>query len=432
MLLHRCAEDVLPRLAEPRESVRWRAMGDFVDNAISYTLRQSLTFAHVYWADTHSMRYTRSRKASGSWRTRAASGTARLAGRIAASRPGIRMLERAYFRSMERTPEVARYRKLFGQSKPDVVLSGNHRLPHVTAPILAARSLGIPTAAFVASWDNLTSKGRISAPFDHYLVWSRHMKSELLRFYPSVSPERVHVVGTPQFDAYGDPAMRWSREDFFRLIHASPDRPLICYSGGDEGTCPEDAPHLRLLLEMVRDGRVRGNPQVLLRPSPVDPGARYDSVRRDFPELIYARPAWCHPQGGDWSASVPLPDDVRFLANLTAYADVNVNIASTMTLDFGIHDKPVVNIGYDLSSPPPLRVPLGDLFYTWEHWEPVARLGASRCARSPEELAEYLNQYLENPKLDEQGRRDLVELQVGVPVGQSSRTILNTLQEIVR
>jgi hypothetical protein len=87
---------------------------------------------------------------------------------------------------------------------PSVVLSSSQQSPRVLLPVLAARSLGIPTAAFVASWDNLTSKGRIAAPFDHFLVWSAHMKGELLRFYPEVAADRVHVVGTPQFDPYAE------------------------------------------------------------------------------------------------------------------------------------------------------------------------------------------------------------------------------------
>ena len=145
--------------------------------------------------------------------------------------------------------------------------------------MLAARSLGIPTATFIFSWDNLSSKGRIAAPFDHYLVWSEHMRDELMRYYPDVPAGRIHVVGTPQFEPYADPALLWPREEFFRRIGADPSRPLICYSGGDAGTCPEDPEHVRILMELVRAGRIEGNPQVLVRPVPVDEGKRYARVR---------------------------------------------------------------------------------------------------------------------------------------------------------
>ncbi len=41
------------------------------------------------------------------------------------------------------------------------------------------------------------------------------MREELLKYYPDVAPNRVHVVGTPQFDPYADPQLHWSREEFF-------------------------------------------------------------------------------------------------------------------------------------------------------------------------------------------------------------------------
>jgi hypothetical protein len=84
----------------------------------------------------------------------------------------------------------------------------------------------------------MTSKGRIAAPFDHYMVWSDLMRDELQRFYPDVSPDRIHVVGTPQFDPYADPDLAWTREEFFSRIKADPARPLICYAGNNVDNSP--------------------------------------------------------------------------------------------------------------------------------------------------------------------------------------------------
>jgi hypothetical protein len=302
----------------------------------------------------------------------------------------------------------------------------------VLPAVLAARSLGIPSATFIFSWDNITSKGRIAAPFDHYLVWSEHMRQELLRYYPDVKPDSIHIVGTPQFDPYGDPGLIWTREEFFRQVGAEPARQLICYSGGDTGNCPDDASHVRILMQAIRDGRIHGNPQVLLRPAPVDEGSRYDPVRRDFPELIVQRPAWIHTVPGQWSHVIPLAADIRMLANLTYHCDLNINLGSTMTLDFAIHDKPVVNIAFDVTSPPPFGIPVWDFFYQFEHYTNVVKLGAARFARSPGELVAHVNAYLSNPRLDAEGRRRLTEMQVGVPIGRSCTRILQVLETLAR
>jgi hypothetical protein len=326
---------------------------------------------------------------------------------------------------------VKHYQALFRAQRPDILFCSHQRPVEIVAPVLAAMELGIPTATFIFSWDNLTTKGRIAAPFDHYLVWSEKMAEELLRYYPDVSRDRVHLVGTPQFDVYADATVLLTREAFFRQIEADPNRRLICYSGGDAGTCPDDPAHLRLVLSMVRDGRIHGNPQVLLRPSPVDNGERFAGVRQEFPGLRYAPPSWTHTRGG-WAGVIPLPSDVPFLANLTHHSDLNINVASTMTLDFAIHDRPVVNLAFDVSSPPPLGVPLGQLYYQYEHYRPVCDLGAARIARSPEELADHINNYLLNPALDRENRRRLVELEVGVPLGASATRTLATLERLSR
>lgn len=126
-----------------------------------------------------------------------------------------------------------------------------------------------------------------------------------------------------------------------------------------------------------------------------------------------------------------MPQDVGFLANLTQHSDVNVNVASTMTLDFSIHDRPVVNLGFDVKKVPPGRMRIGE-FYSWEHYKPIVDLKAVRVAWSADELADHVNFYLENPAADREGRKKLVNLEVGQPVGSSGKLIAEALGRIQR
>jgi hypothetical protein len=325
---------------------------------------------------------------------------------------------------------VEHYRQVLLKIQPSVLFCSNQRPPTVLPAVLAARSLGIPTATFIFSWDNLTSKGRIAAPFDHYLVWSEKMRAELQQFYPSISGRNVHIVGTPQFDPYVDRKTLWPREVFFRKLGADPSRPLICYSGGDTSICPEDPAHVSILMSLIHQGTILHDPQVVLRPSPADLEDRYANVKKEFPELIVAPPRWTRPKQNEWSMAMPLPEDTQMLTNLTSHSDLNINVASTMTLDFAINDKPVVNIAWDVASPPPFGTSLWEHHYQFEHYRPVVELGAARFARSPKELAEHVNAYLTNPQLDREGRRSFVELEVGDTVGQSGRLIADALEWI--
>lgn len=431
--LHPIPDDLLQRIESGSNgSVTWHRLRPYSGSHLSMLLRKSLVYAHMYWADTQSMRYACRRPIGGSWRGRAAERLGRRIGRIASSRAGLGVLEAAHLRAAERLPEVNRYLEFLRGIKPSVIVCTNQRSLDVLPLILAGRSLGIPSAAFIFSWDNLTSKGRIAAPFDHYLVWSEHMRQELLRYYPDVPGERVHVVGTPQFAPYADVHLRLSRKEFFARFGADPKRPLICYSGGDAETCPEDPEHVRVLLDLVRSGRVEGQPQVIVRPTPVDDPGRYAKVVADFPEMIFAVPAWIRTSAENWTRVIPLPTDVEFLANLTQHADLNINVASTMTLDFALRDRPVVNVAFDVNDPPPFGLPLWQYYYRFEHYRPVVDLGAARFARSPSELANLVNLYLRNPQLDRENRRRLVDLEVGVPLGEANGRIVDVLESIAR
>jgi hypothetical protein len=411
-------------------NIQWHELRAYSQSKTALVLQTAVGYSQMYWADTMAMRRIRNAPIRGSFKARALYSVAKVIGRLAASPTRMRVLDRWHYAAAGKSPEVNYYRRAFLETRPSVVFC-SHQRPSVVVPaILAARSLGIPTATFIFSWDNLTSKGRIIAPFDHFLVWSNHMRDELTRYYPDVPASRIHVVGTPQFEPYADPDLLWSREEFFQRIGADPKRPLICYSCGDPGTCPEDQEHIRVLMELVRSRQIQGAPQVIVRPVPVESGRRYEKVRAMFPEMIFAQPEWQHTMPGDWSRVIPTAEDIQFLANLTQHADLNVNLGSTMALDFGIHDKPVVNIAFDVADPPIFGMPVWDYYYFFEHYRPVIELAATRPARSAQQLADLVNAYLKDPGLDREGRRKLFEMQVGVPLSESSARIHDTLRDI--
>lgn len=431
-ILHVVPDELLPTYQQGLDAtVQWQPLIPYTETPASQFARHTLAYAHVAWADTKAMRFSQRMTVDRSgWRVRWLHRAARGAAALLASPAGIRFAARAHGAVVARSAAVAHYRRVLAQLRPDIVFCTHQRPPIMIPAVAAARELGVPTATFIFSWDNLVGKGRIPAPFDHFLVWSAHMRDELRRFYPDVGADRVHIVGTPQFDFYADPELVWPRERFFAHINADPSRPLICYSGGDAGNSPEDPDHLRILLEHIRAGRIRRDAQVLLRPAPVDSGERFEHVRRAFPELISCQPEWMWTGRHKWDQVLPLPADAAFLTNLTRHADLNVNLASTMTLDFAIHDKPVVNVAFDVSESPRFPPSLWEHHYGFEHYQAVIALGAARFARSAEQFAEQINAYLADPSTDREGRRRLVELQLGRRPGESTAAIIAALERI--
>lgn len=399
-------------------------LGDYPERPVEASVRRTLEYAHLRWCDTEGTRFNLEAPIPGSGRSRALRGVAKGASRATAGPRALPRLVQAHDWLADRRSEADRYVDLLCEWKTDVVLCAHQRPLSVLPVVMAARRLGVPTATFIFSWDNLTTKGRIAAPFDHYFVWSDQMADELQRFYPDVGAERVHVVGSPQFDPYADPDLVWDREQFVRELGLDADRPVICYSGGDTLTCPEDPDHLRIVCELIQSGRIRGNPQVVLRPAPVDTSDRYDLVLDRYP-VVLSRPAWRDP-GLGWAAVAPTRHDMELLVNLTRHSDLNINMASTMTLDFAIHDTPVVNLGFDVDP----SKNLSPRYYNFDHYRPVVEIGAARVARDPSHLAKTVSDYLADPSIDRDGRADFVSYELRVRPGDSGPAIAKALKVI--
>lgn len=403
---------------------RMKAFGPYPERPLEAAVRRTLEYAHLRWCNTAGARLNLDAPIPGSACSRILRSAAREASRVLAGPRSLPRLVTVHDHLADRRPEVGTYVDLLREWDTDIVLCA-HQRPLVVQPVvMAAKRKGIPTATFIFSWDNLTTKGRIAAPFDHYFVWSDQMAEELNRFYPDVEASRVHVVGSPQFEPYAEPSLRWDREQFLRGLGLDADRPVICYSGGDTLTCPEDPEHLRIVCELIQNGQIQGDPQLILRPAPVDTSDRYNAVLERYP-VVLSRPVW-RDGGEGWSSVVPSRSDMELLVNLTRHADLNINMASTMTLDFALHDTPVVNLGFDVDA----SKNLAPRYYDFDHYRPVVQMGAARVVRDPAELAGAVNAYLADPSLDREGRARFVDHELRVRPGGSIPAVAQALAGI--
>ena len=140
-------------------------------------------------------------------------GSSRPASRLFGNNPCLHALTSLEQSLQWRLRTTRKYDELFARLKPDLVFNGSHI--HGAAgelPLRVAQRMGIPTAGFIFSWDNLTSRSRIMVPYDYWFVWHEGMKRQLLSIYPRIQESNVFVTGTPQigfpFPARVRPAAR--------------------------------------------------------------------------------------------------------------------------------------------------------------------------------------------------------------------------------
>lgn len=259
---------------------------------------------------------------------------------------------RSKLKSSERKSDLYKNcKEVLEREKPDLIFCTNQRPVNAISPLTAAEDLGIPTATFIFSWDNLPKATMVIQP-DYYFVWSEYMKQELLNYYPFIKSTNVFVTGSPQFEPHFDTSLQISRENFFSDYNLDPAKEYICFSGDDITTCPDDQHYLHDVAAAVEELNKTGkyNLGIIFRRCPVDFSERYDKVLKKHEELIVPiAPEW-KKIGQNWNAVLPTREDLKLQINTILHTKAVVNLASSMVFDYAVFDKPCLYLNYDVNS----------------------------------------------------------------------------------
>ena len=285
------------------------------------------------------------------------------------------------------------FQQLFAQLKPDLVFNTSHiHAPRGELPVRVAHSMGIRTAAFIFSWDNLSSRGRILPPYDDYLVWHDLMRDELLRLYPQIDPGCVHITGTPQFDYHFRPEFCLPREALYTRLGLDSSRPFILYTTGMDRDFPEEVHHVRAIIGLLAEYPAETRPQLVVRAYVKGTSPEMRALAAEnvpgvvFPPILWEE-KWFTPQ----------EQDLSLYTSLLHHCSLGINPASTVSLELMMLDKPIINLGFD---PPGSALPPGLAWkrhIDFDHYRRVAQSEAVTVAWSVDDVRGAIHLALENP-----------------------------------
>ena len=340
------------------------------------------------------------------------------------SENAIRTYERWQFRSFKNHRVTKHYLKLLKEDKPDLLFFTHQRPPFLAPMLSMAKTAKIPTTSFIFSWDNLASKGRMLGEFDNYLVWSNLMKEELIQFYPKTNVKSIRIVGTPQFEPYVLDRYSVSRKELFEKFELDVNKKIICYSCADSSIGQNDETHIRALWSFIEQ---YDNLQLLIRTSPAEDGQRFKALKSDLPRLKWNIPKWSQTRTNhaeSWSQRLPSEEDVLDLKAILSFSDVNVNMLSTMSLDFMLFDKPVINTVFGNESNGLYN---DQRFLNYKHYKHVIDSKSVTIAKNESELHQQLEEALNQPDKRAQYRKDILQLEIGAPLKGTSKRLVKGL-----
>jgi CDP-glycerol glycerophosphotransferase (TagB/SpsB family) len=286
--------------------------------------------------------------------------------------------------------------------------------PASAVPYLAAaRRLGLPVVAHVASWDHTVGKGVISPHCDRYVVQNAVMEEDLRRYH-GIEPARVAVTGWPQTDVFHRQRPRSDYEALLGSYGLDPARPLVLVMGNTPTNTPYEGRFVERLVTWWQEA-ARERFQLLFRPHPRDREwqSRFERARGvDGVHLLE-----------------PSFTDLEELAVLLQHADVVVANAGTILLDALVNDRPSVCVLYDEGAPPGESWAAKNV--VGKHYEELAASGAFYRAESFDEVVTGVDRALAAPDELADARRRVVGEVVGEVDGRAAERVVDAIVEIV-
>jgi hypothetical protein len=310
------------------------------------------------------------------------------------------------------------------QDKIDMLFFTHQRPPFIAPLIYQAEKLKIKTVSFIFSWDNLASKGRMAGNFDHYLVWSNLMQSDLLHFYKSVKPHQIEVVGTPQFEPYVLERYKTNKDHFYATYNLDPVLPIILFTCNDSSS-KNDPFYLEILADSIATNKIKAN--LIVRTSPADDPTRFLYMQEKYPFLKWNFPEWIltrENHAEPWTQRVPEFNDIVNLKELLQFCDVLVNVLSTTILDGFLFDKPSICPVFGSKE---RGLDSMEKFLKYAHLKQVEDSNGVTIVKAENKFMEIINAVLKTPDALLSEQKHFVELEIGKPLEGTSKRIAEAL-----
>lgn len=290
--------------------------------------------------------------------------------------------------------------------------------------LLHARQVKIVT--HILSFDNLTSRGYLPIKFfDKFLVWNAKMARELRTIY-NIPDEQISITGTPQFDFHANPQYLKSF-DWTTSQLGIEQKPYLLYCANHYALTPDEPKLVEQIVTALQQNSILQPYTIVLRLHPMDDYGRWASLLNDFPMVRVSYP-WAHLDEDNLYWGEPSVDDLVLFSNTLRYCSLVFNIASTISIDAAILDRPVVCVGF--SSDPANS--LNSLYYNFhysDHYASIMKIGATPISADLKSLIELSLVAIHQPQNLADKRKEMVEFLCGEIDGQSSEKIINFVYE---
>jgi hypothetical protein len=317
-----------------------------------------------------------------------------------ANQKALLFLEKIDARLASKEPQIIEHCKYLKNEDFKLIFNTSHAHARIALPLIyAANKVKIKTATFLYSWDNLTSQGRVVPRYNYYFAWNSKIKVDFHSIYPHIKNEQVVVTGTPQFINHFNSEKILSKEQLYQKLGFSFDTKYFLYSSG----MSHHMPYEPYVVERIADIIYQIDPKIKLvvRTYAKDKANIFKDLKNKRKDIIMPLVDW------EPNYQTPLVIDQEFFVSLMKNCIAGINVASTISLELCMLNKPAINVGYN---PPGKNIfPYNyTRFYSFDHYKPIVESGAVQVAKNEENLKTLLENTISNPNQFEIERKKLI------------------------
>ncbi|MBI1974275.1 MAG: CDP-glycerol glycerophosphotransferase family protein [Candidatus Zambryskibacteria bacterium] len=341
-----------------------------------------------------------------------------------------RILARSFFVKIFRFLDLvlvkdAYFDKYFEKYKPNLIFLANLFEDFEANFLRSAKKHAVFSIGLINSWDRVTARCILRILPDKFVVFNSVIKQEVVDAN-YVKPEDIFVSGLPQYDYYFSP-VNFSRKDFLDKLGIEDESRVMFYSPIGGMFSNSDWEMIDLLYDLNNRGKFGEQVKIFVSFPPNDFIKEEELEKRPWLLYQYLGTRFSNVRSTDWDMTKKELDNLK---SLLFHASLIVCYASSLSMDAAVFDKPAININFEIKNNGNLsKSPT--VFYKMTHYKKALGAGGIRLVDNEEELIHWVRKYLEDPSVDREGRKKLVQRQCEYTDGKSAERIALYLNKFI-
>jgi len=320
--------------------------------------------------------------------------------------------------------------EIYEKYKPDAVYATSLTNFEFDIPVaLEAKRRKIKLVATIRSWDNLAGHGLLRIEPDKLFLQSNFL-IEMAQKHQAFGQNVVHKepYGLPHYDKYINPKNLLTREEFCKNLNLDPKKKIILYGAMGDFLFPNEG-SLAEVFETIANNIEDFNLQFIFRAHP-----SFESPLKKINTLRYVIGDRKATYLTDKTKSFEMKNaDIEHLINSIHHSDIILTAASTIALDGTALNKPTICIAFDgVNKKVKKWLSVKRFFENFTHFVYFLKTGATPLAHNQQELIQLIREYLNNPKKDEEKRKEAQKQFISRYRGDSGIFLANLISENIR